>query len=322
MIKRFLSLVLVSALLFGAMYIPVSSDIIDIAEPFNTDTQTFKAIISPDGNIMTNPAVGFVSPGSIFTVEFYAQGFDSIVDITIPLLFDFDKARLVDNIAAINNEYFRLLENANYPLFDADNGYIQLVLQPNSNNSNIVDGVINLNPNDKFFLFSLQFRVSTNPNALNETFTIRPATSNDAHFDPSSPNGIIVLVSTPDDPRNETRPIVSTFEMNNITIRAEQILESRARIYTSYEQRITEHSQLSGGERIFATIENTDIHENMQLILAIYDNDGRFISAILGLNRTETIQLPTDISETVIKVFTWRNLNSMSFNFYPLIIGN
>jgi len=97
----------------------------------------------------------------VFTVRFYVRNFDTIISAVIPTLYDYDLAVLLaHNGDEVNgtthkmdivsyNPDFVLVDNAQYPRFDIEEGKFSLWLQANSM----------LRPNgDELFLFAIQFR--------------------------------------------------------------------------------------------------------------------------------------------------------------------
>jgi len=89
--------------------------------------------------------------------------------------------------------------------------------------------------------------------------------------------------------------------------------ESPAQVFKEDGTRVTNISQLSGGELIYATFDRTNIPPEARLILAVYDNDGRFYASdITSGNRTQNIRVPDNIEIGLVKVFIWEDLRTMN----------
>jgi len=95
-----------------------------------------------------------------------------------------------------------------------------------------------------------------------------------------------------------------------------------ARVYRySDGLEITRESQLNAGDRIFARVYGTNVNDNMNLILAVYDNGRFFTSYISEVNQTGDILLPSNTNRLTIKVFAWTTTGCMNPEFEPLVIG-
>ena len=97
--------------------------------------------------------------------------------------------------------------------------------------------------------------------------------------------------------------------------------DSIAEIFKANTQKITDASQLQGGDTIYAAFDSGKLKIPTKLIFSVYDGEKMIAFDVSNGNKSRNITLPENIQNCTIKVLIWGDLSEMTPVFKPLNLG-